>query len=56
MIIFEKVVDNDNPETTGSLISNFTPVYHSISSNEILTSPTHLAKFNKLLTSVESLV
>ena len=56
MILFKKVVNNNNLKTTKSLTSNFTPIYHSILSNKTFTFSTHLAESDKLLAFFESFV
>ena len=56
MISLKKVIDNNNLKTIKSFTNNFTLVYHSILFNKTFTPPIHLVKFNRLLTSIESLV
>ena len=56
MMLFKKVMNNDNLEITKSPTNNFTYVYHSIFFNKILTFLIHLAESNKLLVSIKLLV
>ena len=49
MMLFEKVMDNNNLETTKSLTHNFTSVYYFIFSDKTTTPLIYPIESNKLL-------
>ena len=56
MMLFEKMVNNNNLKTIESPINSLTPVYHFIFPDKTLTFSTYSVKSNKLFVSIKLLV